>query len=191
MIIGITAARSKGLIDNILMRITDSFLAFPSLLLSIGISLAIGPGLWTIILSLAIAGWADIARITRSCVLNISEYDYISASKSFGAKEYHIICFHIIPNLIPSLIVVWAMGISTSIMGEASLSFLGLGISEPAASWGSMVQRGFLCLSSEPWIALIPGIFISLTVISINTISDHLNDYINPLSLKKGAENAI
>lgn len=191
MTLGIISAWSKGIIDIIIMRITDSFLAFPSLLLAIGISLALGPGLWTIILSLALAGWADIARITRSCVLNISENDYIQASRAYGANSFHIIFFHIIPNLIPSLLVVWAMGISTSIMGEASLSFLGLGVAPPTPSWGSMVQRGFTCLSSAPWIALIPGFFISATVISINVISDQLNDYINPLSGVNEAKNAF
>jgi peptide/nickel transport system permease protein len=191
MTLGIISAWSKGFLDMVIMRITDSFLAFPSLLLAIGISLALGPGMWTVIFSLALAGWADIARITRGCVLNISENDYIHASKAYGAGSFHIVFFHIIPNLVPSLLVVWAMGISTSIMGEASLSFLGLGVAPPTPSWGSMVQRGFTCLSSAPWIALIPGFFISATVVSINIISDQLNDYINPLSGNREVKNAF
>jgi peptide/nickel transport system permease protein len=179
-LLGVAAGWFGGRTDTLIMRTVDSFLAFPGMLLAIGISLALGQGLTTVIISLALTGWAEIARIIRGCVLEIRHKDYVTSGKACGGDNLHLIRFHVIPNLVPTLSVVWAMGISASIMGEAALSFLGIGVGPSTPSWGAMVREGFESLSSAPWIALIPGAMISATVISMNVMADRINDRLNP-----------
>jgi len=184
-LLGVVAGWMGGRTEGLIMRAVDSFLAFPGMLLAIGISLALGQGLSTVVISLALTGWAEIARIVRSCVMEIRNRDYVVSGKVCGGGSLHLITFHVLPNLAPTLTVVWAMGISASIMGEASLSFLGIGVDPSTPSWGCMVREGFESLSSAPWIALIPGAMISATVISLNVIADRINDRMNPFAQRR------
>lgn len=185
LLIGITlgaiAGYYGGIIDNIIMRLADVMFAFPSLLLAIAISVAMGePNLYTTFLALGIVGWAGMARLVRGQVLSIREHEYIQAARALGVPDFRIIFRHILPNTLAPIIVSATIGIAGAIMGEATLSFLGLGIQPPNPSWGSMMSIGRDYLRSAPWLTIYPGIAIAITVFSFNLLGDGLRDALDP-----------
>jgi ABC-type dipeptide/oligopeptide/nickel transport system permease subunit len=179
--IGAIAGYFGGFLDSVLMRLTDTFFAFPSLLLAIGI-LAIfeKPGLFTVFVALGIVGWTSIARIVRGQVLSVKEEEFVEAARAVGASDARIILRHILPNSLAPIIVVGTLGIATNILSEAGLSFLGLGIQPPTPSWGIMLAEGRNLIESSPWICIFPGLAILLTVLGFNLLGDGLRDALDP-----------
>lgn len=185
LIIGVLFGALAGyfgkFIDSFLMRITDTFFAFPPLLLAIGI-LAVfeQPGLFTIFVALGISGWPSIARIVRGQVLSIKELEFIEAARAMGASDARIIIKHILPNSMAPIIVVGTLGIAGNILSEAGLSFLGLGVQPPTPSWGIMLAEGRTLIVHCPWICVFPGLAILMTVLGFNLLGDGLRDALDP-----------
>src|SRR3990172_13368496 len=163
------------------MRITDTFYAFPGILLSIGI-LAIfeRPGLWGLFIALGITGWTGIARVIRGQVLSLKEQEFIEAARAVGAGHARILFRHIVPNCIAPIIVLGTLGVATNILSEAGLSFLGLGVPPPAPSWGQMLADGRNYMTTKPWLAVFPGLAIAVSVLGFNLFGDGLRDILDP-----------
>lgn len=181
---GLIIAYTGGIVDIIGVGIMDIFLAFPYLLLAIGVASALGPGAKTIFISLVIAGWAPIGRLTRSLVLRLKERDFILAVRILGGSKRRIIFKHLIPNILDNILVVFTLNFAMSVLAEASLSFLGLGIQPPWPSLGKMVYEGGAYLRSAPWWPMFPGFVIAMIILSLNFIGDGLRDV---LDVKEGS----
>ena len=158
------------------MRTVDVFLAFPSLLLAIAISMVLGHGMMTVILAIAVVGWAETARIIRGAVLELRAAEYVVAARTMGAGNIRIIITHILPNCLPLVTVIFTMGMATAILAEASLSFLGLGVDPSLPTWGGMVSIGKDYLRSHPGLAIYPGLCIAVVVVVFNILGDELRD---------------
>lgn len=169
-----------GKIDKLIIALTDIMLAFPGLLLAVGIAVAIGPGLITLYIALATVGWAEFARLIRGVVLSLKEQDYVEAAKVIGASHIRIVLKHILPNIFPIIIVVATLRIGSYILSEASLSFLGLGTQPPTPSWGSIVSTGSNFILTAPWFSIFPGLAIAIVVIGFNLLGDGLRDILDP-----------
>jgi len=184
MTIGVTlgciAGYYGGIWDSIIMRMTDIIFAFPSLIFAIAIMFALGPGLINVFFALAVISWAGTARLIRGQVLHIKKLEYIEACRAIGEKDFDIIIRHIIPNCLPTIIVIITLGIPDAIMSEASLSFLGLGAQPPMASWGSMIYNARTYIMQAPTYSIFPGICIMLIVLSFNILGDGLRDALDP-----------
>lgn len=167
-------------IDSLIMRIADVLMAFPSLLLAMLISYTLGKGLLTICIALSFAGWAPTARIVRSQVLALREKEYVEAAVSIGVSPPTIILRHILPNCIPTLIVLFTMSIPENILAEASLSFLGIGAQPPSASWGLLVFEMKRFLTQAPVPTLAPGVAILLLVMAFHFLGDGLSELLDP-----------
>lgn len=167
-------------IDMLLMRTGDILFAFPDLLFYIGIMFALGPGIYNMFLALSIIGWAGRARLVRGQFLSLRESEYVEAARAQGLSDARIIFKHILPNCLGPIIVSVTMGIPGSMLSEASLSYLGLGILPPTPSWGNMIGDARPYLRSNPWFSVWPGIAIVLTVLSFNLLGDGLRDALDP-----------
>jgi peptide/nickel transport system permease protein len=161
-------------------QIFDIFLAFPSLLLAIGISAVMPPGLTSAMLAITLVGWAGFARLVRGITLSLKEQTYIEASQSLGASSARILYKHILPNALPLVIVAGSLRVGGFILLEAALSFLGLGVQPPTPTWGSMISLNRAYINSAPWMVIFPGLAISITVISFNILGDFLRDKLDP-----------
>jgi peptide/nickel transport system permease protein len=179
MVIGITAGFYGGIIDNILMRIVDSFLAIPSILFILVVLAVFEPSVMVLIAVIGLTNWVTYARVVRGEVLSIKEREYVKASRSIGTKNIVIMLKHIFPNVISSFIVISTLSVATIIL-EASLSFLGLGIQPPTVSWGGMLTDGRNYLATNWWIATFPGIAITITVLGIIFLGDWIRDVLDP-----------
>lgn len=179
-ILGLIAGFLGKKTDFIIMRLADIMLAFPSLLLAMVVMYTLGASLINIFIALSVVSWAGTARVVRSQTLSIKEKEFVEAAVSIGVKKSVIMLRHILPNCLPSLIVLFTMNIPGSILSESSLSFLGIGAQPPASSWGLMVVNGKQWLFSEPWIAIAPGIAILIIVLAFNFLGDGLRDAIDP-----------
>lgn len=179
-LLGIIAGYSGGRTDAVIMRIADVMLAFPSMFLAMVIMYTLGDGMINIFLALALVNWASVARIVRAETLKLKETEFVEAARSIGVKRVAIMLRHILPNCIPSLIVLFTLNIPSAILSESSLSFLGIGIKAPQASWGLMVNTGRQFLYSQPWLSLSPSIAIMLIVLAFNFLGDGLRDVLDP-----------
>ena len=179
-ILGIIAGYNGGRTDAIIMRIADIMLAFPSMFLAMVIMYTLGDGMINIFLALALVNWASVARIVRAETLKLKETEFVEAARSIGVKKLAIMFRHILPNCIPSLIVLFTLNIPSAILSESSLSFLGIGIKAPQASWGLMVNAGRQFLYSQPWLSLSPSVAIMLIVLAFNFLGDGLRDILDP-----------
>lgn len=177
---GSLAASIGGKTEEGMMRIADVLHSIPYLLVVILLMVVIGPGITTIIIALTITGWINMARIVRGQILQLKQLDFIKAAQTMGASRYRILTRHLIPNAIGPIIVTVTMTVPTAIFAEAFLSFLGLGIQAPIASWGTMVNDGLLALSYYPWRLFFPAGFIGLTMLSFNLLGDGLRDAFDP-----------
>lgn len=182
MIIGLISGYYGGLLDNILMRIVDSFLSIPSILFVLVLLAVFDPSVLGLIVVIGITNWVLYARMARGEVLSIKERDYVKASKSIGTKDSTIIMKHILPNAFPSFIVISALSVATTIILESSLSFLGLGIQPPDISWGSMLTSGRDYMTTHWWLSTFPGLAITITVLGIMFLGDWLRDVLDPKS---------
>lgn len=178
--LGVIAGFFRGIIDEVLMRITDIFLAFPSILLAMVIAAAMKPGLTTVIIALAVTGWPWAARLVRSQALYVREQNYIEAARSLGAGNLRIIIFHIVPNCLGPILVQASLSIGWVVLTAASLGFIGVGVTPPTPEWGLLVAEGQQVFALFPWISLFPGIAIFLTVVGANLLGDGLRDALDP-----------
>ena len=177
---GSIAGLSGGRVDNIMMRIADVLTAIPYLLVVIILLVVMEPGLIPMIIALSITGWVNMARIVRSEVLKIKNQEYVLAARTLGANQWHIIKRHLIPNAMGAILVTMTMTIPSAIFTESFLSYLGLGVQAPLASWGTMASEGFKALQSAPWRLLFPAALISITIFAFNAVGDGLRDALDP-----------
>jgi peptide/nickel transport system permease protein len=177
---GLIAGYFGGKTDAVLSQFFDIFLAFPSLLLAIGISAVMPPGLASAMLAITLVGWAGFARLVRGITLSLKEQTYVEASRALGASPSRILYRHILPNALPLLLVAGSLRVGGFILLEAALSFLGLGVQPPTPTWGSMISLNRSYINSAPWMVIFPGLAISITVISFNILGDFLRDKLDP-----------
>ena len=177
---GMAAAWFGGRVESVIMRSADVTLAFPELILAILVAATLGPGLPSIVLSLAIVYWPGLARIVRSMVLSIRRELFIDAAIAAGTPTHRILLRHCLPNVLPVLVVRASAGVGSVIMAEAGLSFLGLGVQEPLPSWGSMVRDGLTALRTDPHMALVASAALGITIVGFNLLGDGLRDLLDP-----------
>jgi peptide/nickel transport system permease protein len=167
-------------LDNLLMRIADAFMAFPVILLAIGITAALGPGSVNAVIALAAVYTPRTARIVRASVLVVREMEYVQAARAMGAGHYRILRYHILPNCMAPLIVQLTFIFAYAILSEAVLSFLGLGAQPPTPTWGNIIAEGRQYIREAPWITVIPGLALAFTVLGLNLLGDGLRDVLDP-----------
>ena len=180
IVLGLISGYAGGVIDAIIMRIVDGMFAFPYILLSIFLATILGPGVFNVILALGIGAIPRFARTVRGEVLRLKTEEYCNAERILGASHARIIFYHILPNALSPIIVFSTLNVATAIISEAALSFLGLGILTPTASWGNIMKAGQICMDTAPHITVISGIFILVTVIGFNLLGDGIRDVFDP-----------
>ena len=179
--IGMLSAYLGGKFDLIVQRFVDAWICFPQLVILITLMAIVGPGLLQIILVLGVASGLSAIRFKRSLVFSIKENQYVHASKAIGAKTGRILWYHLLPNIMPMIIVLFTIGMGGVILAEASLSFLGLGLPPPEPSWGGMISgSGRRYMTIAPWMAVWPGLALTLAVFGINMLGDALRDLLDP-----------
>ncbi|MGA7672213.1 MAG: ABC transporter permease [Nitrolancea sp.] len=178
--LGLLSGYYGGAIDSVVMRLGDVFLAFPYLLLAIAVVAVLGGGLLNVIVVLAIAGWVPYARLMRGSVLSAKSHEYVIAARSIGATDRSVLFRHLLPNAVTPIIVYGTFAVAATIIAEAGLSFLGLGVGSTRPTWGNMLADGRAYVSTAWWLATIPGIAIMITVLSINLIGDWIRDALDP-----------
>jgi peptide/nickel transport system permease protein len=180
LLLGVASGYYGGMPDDVIMRLADIQLAFPSILLYIAVLAVLGPGLGKVIAILGITGWVTYGRIVRGEVLSIREREYVLAARAVGSSDRRIMARHILPNIFAPFIVVASFAIANAIIAEASLSFLGLGVPPSVPTWGAMLAQSRDYLRDAWWPVTFPGLAIMLTVLSINVVGDWLRDYLDP-----------
>ena len=176
LLIGLLSGYYGGKLDTFFMSLVDLVLAFPSLLLAIGVSVVFPPGIYTVMIALSAVGWASFARLIRGQVISLRESSFVEASKAIGCSNARVMLVHIFPQCIPLAFVMTGLKLGGYILTEAALSFLGLGAQPPAATWGSMISANRVFISSAPWMVLSPGILIAVTALSFNVLGDDLRE---------------
>lgn len=183
LIFGSIAGYYGGYTDRIFnVVVMNAFLSFPGILLAIAFVAFLGPGIFNLILALCIGGWVGYARLVRAQVLAVKEREFVEAARAIGATDWRIVTRHILPNIIQPVIVQAAIGMAGAVLAEATMSFLGLGVPPPTASWGSMLNDGRAHLFDAPHLVLFPAVAVMLAVLSFNFIGDALRDYMDPRS---------
>lgn len=179
-LIGSFSGYFGGIVDNILMRFTDFALAFPRIFVLILLAILLRPGITTVVLVIGLLAWMPVARLVRGSFLEIKNQQFIEAAQAVGAGNTRIMFRHILPNALGPIIVAASLGVADAIISESGLSFLGLGIQPPTATWGNMLKNALTQIFDAPWTAIVPGFMIFLTVLSINYIGDGLRDAFDP-----------
>ena len=178
--IGLIAGYYRGKVGSILMRITDIAFGIPFIPFIMVLVAFLGPSIWNIVFSMAILIWRDTARVIRSQVLTLRERNFVEAAKVSGASDLRIMFFYIMPNILPLSFLYGSLTMGWAILGEAALSFLGMGAQPPMAEWGLMLSEGRAFVYSHPHLTIIPGVFLALYVLSVNLIGDGLRDTLDP-----------
>jgi peptide/nickel transport system permease protein len=178
--IGAVAGYSGGTIDDVVMRITDVFLAFPSIVLALAIGAALGRGIVAVIIAVSLTWWPWYTRLVRAQAISIRESQYVEAAKAVGARDLRIIYSHVLPNCIAPIIVQGSMDLGNAILAAAALGFLGIGAQEPVPEWGLMVSIGRMFIINQWWVATFPGLAIVITVLGFNLLGDGLRDILDP-----------
>jgi ABC-type dipeptide/oligopeptide/nickel transport system permease subunit len=179
-LIGLVSGYAGGVVDLLLMRVIDALLAFPALILAIAIVAALGPSLRNAMIAIGIVAIPAYARLVRAVVLQLKQMEFIAATRSLGATPLRLIVRHVVPNLLNPIIVQVSLSAGFAILAEATLSFLGLGAQVPTPDWGQMINSGATFLANDPWLAIVPGAAISVTVYSFNLLGDSLRDALDP-----------
>jgi len=177
LIVGLLSGYFGGKLDLFLMALVDLILAFPALLLAIGFSVLLPPGIYTVMIALSAVGWASFARLVRGSVLSLREISFIEAARSVGCGDVRILLVHILPQCVPLALVMMGIKLGGYVLTEAALGFLGLGAQPPTATWGSMISANRVFISSAPWMVLPPGIAIAVTALSFNLLGDDLRTH--------------
>ena len=180
MILGTISGVVGGWVDSIIMRVMDAMMSIPLIILALFLSVILGKGLFNVIVAVGISMIPSYARVTRGQVLTLKEADYVTAGSVCGASKLKNALVHIVPNCLSPVIVLMTMNLGTAILSEASLSYLGLGIAPPMASWGGMVSDAYSYLSQNPVIAIAPGVAIMIIVLCFNIVGDALRDALDP-----------
>ena len=181
LVVGSIAGFYGGALDRFFnVIVMNAFLSFPGILLAIAFVAFLGPGLFNLIFALSLGGWVGYARLVRAQVLAVKEREFVEAARALGASDWRILTKHIFPNMIQPVIVQAAIGMAGAVLAEATLSFLGLGVPPPTASWGAMLNDGRSHLFDAPHLVLFPAAAVMLTVLSFNFIGDALRDYMDP-----------
>lgn len=179
-LIGLTAGFLRGWIGSVLMRFTDLMMAFPALLLAICLAAIFQPSLWIVAMVIASVNWVQTARVVYTETTSLSEREFIAAERTLGASQSRILFRHILPHLVPTLIVWGTLGISVTVLLEATLSFLGVGVQPPTPSWGNIIFENQTYFQAAPWLVFIPGAAILLLALAFNLVGDALRDVLDP-----------
>jgi peptide/nickel transport system permease protein len=177
---GATAAFLGGRVEMVIMRFTDVMMAFPTLLLAIALSAVLRPGIDVLIIVIAAVYWVYLARIVHGRVLSLKEMEFVLAARALGASQWRVLSRHILPHLVSEAVIYASLGVASTVLMEAELSYLGLGIRLPTASWGGMIAEGQAYYRSAPWLILGPGVMLMLTVLGFNLMGDGLRDALDP-----------
>jgi len=169
--IGLTAGYFGGVTDVLLMRATDVMLAFPGLLLAVALVAVLRPSVWTIFVVIGLVSWTGVARVIRSEVLSLREREYVLAARAMGGRNGRILWRHVLPNALPTIVVIAALSTSGTILLDAGLSFLGIGVPPPTPTWGRMIQEATSYYRVAPWLMLFPGVAVLFAVLSFNFIA--------------------
>jgi peptide/nickel transport system permease protein len=184
--VGILAGYLGGSIGNLLMRFTDLMMAFPALLLAIVLATLLRPSLWIVAMVIALVNWVQVARIIYTETRSLVERDFILAERAMGAGHGRILLRHIAPHLVPTAIVWGTLGIATTVLLEATLSFLGIGVQPPEPSWGNIIFESQSYFEAAPWLVFFPGVAILLTALAFNLVGDALRDALDPTQRGRG-----
>ena len=186
---GLIAGYYGGWIDELVMRLADVTLAFPTLLLLIAMAAALQPSLGVVFLTIGIVGWAGMARLVRGQVLVVRQLEFVHASRALGARDTRIVLRHVLPSVVAPVLIAATLGVAAAIMAESALSFLGLGVQPPTPSWGSMIADGrdLNQLRNAPWTSLAPGLAIGSAVLGFNLLGDALRDALDPRHAAKSS----
>ncbi|MEO7520930.1 MAG: ABC transporter permease [Gemmatimonas sp.] len=189
VVLGLLAGYRGKWVDEVIMRLADITLAFPSLLLLIAMAAAFEPSLTVVCLVIGVVGWAGMARLVRGQTLVVRELEFVQAMRAVGARDVRILSRHVLPNVIAPVVIAATLGIAGAIMAEAALSFLGLGVQPPTPSWGSMIADGrdLSQLRRAPWTSLSPGLAIGVAVLGFNLLGDALRDALDPRGVTERA----
>ncbi len=179
-LLGVVAGYVRGKTETIIMRLVDIQLAFPSILLAVALMAILGPSVRNVILVLSLSTWSSFCRVARGQTLSVCQQDFVSAARVLGASRLRIIFRHVLPNIVSPIIVVASFALATSIINEASLSFLGVGVPPSTPTWGGMLGEGRDHLRLAWWVSTLPGIALMLAVYSVNVLGDWLRDYLDP-----------
>jgi len=179
-IVGVFAGFLRGWVGSVLMRFTDLMMCFPALLLAIVLSAIFTPSLWIVAIVIAMVNWVQVARVVFTQTVSLAERGFVEAARSLGATRSRILFRHIIPHLFPTLIVYGTLGIATTVLLEATLSFLGIGVQPPTPSWGNIIFENQSYFSTAPWLVFIPGAAIILLAVCFNLLGDALREALDP-----------
>ena len=188
--LGLVAGFYGRWVDDLVMRLADVTLAFPTLLLLIAMVAALQPSLGVVLLVIGLVGWAGMARLVRGQVLVVRQLEYVQAVRALGGRDRRVMLRHVLPNVIAPVVIAATLGVAGAIMAEAALSFLGLGVQPPTPSWGAMIADGrdLSQLRRSPWTSVFPGIAIGLAVLGFNLLGDALRDALDPRQVEGTAE---
>ncbi len=179
-VLGVLAGYFGGAVDEVIMRVADMMISFPGLVLAIAIAGMLGPNIVNAVIAISAVSWTKYARLARSMVLKIKKSQYIEAAVVNGTKTFDILCRHILPNMVTTMVITAATDIGTMMLELASLSFLGFGATAPTPEWGLMLNEGRTYIAKAPWLMIYPGIAIVIVVIIFNMLGDSLRDLLDP-----------
>jgi len=186
LFVGVMAGYLRGWAGSLLMRFTDLMMAFPALLLAIVLAAILRPSLWIVVMVIALVNWVQVARIVYTETRALVERDFIMAERALGAGRARIVILHILPHLVPTAIVWGTLGIATTVLLEATLSFLGVGVQPPQPSWGNIIFESQSYFQAAPWLVFFPGAVILLTALAFNLVGDALRDILDPTQRGRG-----
>jgi peptide/nickel transport system permease protein len=189
-VVGLVAGYFGGWIDQVLMRITDVFLGFPAIVLALAIVAVLGPGVLNVAFAIIVVAWTEYARVVRSTTLVLREQNYVQAARALGASPLRIIFREVLPNALGPIIVLASLGLGTAIIAESALSFLGFGLPPPTPTWGWTLAYGTKFMRDAPWLSIVSGATIMVTVLGFNLLGDGLRDVLDPRQLSRSGEKA-
>ncbi len=178
--LGLVAGFFGGFIDSVIMRITDTVLAFPFLLFALALVSVLGSSVTNVFIAIGVLGWGLMTRVVRGQVLAVKEFEYVIAARALGASTFRIIFKVILPNIVGPVVVLAALTVSTNILIEAGLSYLGIGVQPPTPSWGNMIYEGLQTYQFAPWLMIYPGVALLIAVLGFNLLADGLRDILDP-----------
>lgn len=178
--LGLISGYYGGIVDEIIMRLVDVVLAFPGIILALAVAGALGPGLFNVMLALAMVGWTGLARVVRGSVLSVKQKEFVESARALGCSDLHIMTRHILPNVMAPVIVLATLDMAFIILAAAGLSFLGLGAQPPTPEWGSMLNNGRAFMRTAPHLTTFPGLAIMVAVLAFNFLGDGLRDALDP-----------